>query len=51
MVYQVIFFDLWQLESEALIRENKYLILPSFFAICQIIPLENESYVLNFRFF
>ena len=43
MVYQVILINLWQIVSEALTRENKFQFFV-FFAIYQIVPLENEGY-------
>ena len=46
MAYQVILIDLWQLVSEELTRENKFW-FSAFFAICQIVPLENDSYVVK----
>ena len=45
MIYQVILIDQWQLESEALNRENNFWFAAFFFAICQIIPLKNEGFV------
>ena len=38
--------QLLQLVSEALTRENKFW-FSAVFAICQIIPLENDGYVAN----